>query len=271
MAKEKKPDKNKKKSEEATDYESLLNDFTTIFDDSGEESKDTQLDHDGLALSELLGEDVTMTAGAVDSTDSKKEQDEEYPDLSRELEELDLAEFSESDAVSGASGEEEITVEDSVEQASSEKSGIDELTEIYGGGEISDEEIIVGNSADTQELEGIGLDDLLETETVGETAEEEEIAAGDSGDIQESQVLDLGEIPELDVTGEAAQVEEATGDDSEITQVDDSVSEIILDEELADSGGDYASILDQLDKGEQEKIPEIISLVEKTLKQYKNT
>lgn len=336
MAKEENPDKKKKKSEEVADYESLLDDFTGIFNDSGEESGDSKVDHDGLALSELLGEDVTITAEPVEAEKSESGSEEELSDFTQKLEGFDLDEFTESDEAGETAGKEDITIEDSADETLTIDHGIDALTDIYNGSgpavEEQEEEATaaVDDSAATQEIEALGFDDLAESVTPDETMAEEEPAVDHSADTGELEGLDFGKISDTDQTVEEPEEEATAADDSAVTQeiealgfddleetviadevvveeadtaadsadsqepevldfesvadldvsaeevkedefsidngmedtsadtiveepVDDSASEMILDEEVTVSDSDYASILDQLDGGKAEE------------------
>ena len=223
MAKDENPDKKKKKSEEVADYESLLDDFTTIFDDSGEESGDSKVDHDGLALSELLGEDVTMTIEPVKDEESESGSEEDISEFTQELEGLDLEEFTESDEAGKTDEKEEITVEDNTNETLTSEHGIDELTDSYGGGDLTvekpeEEAAAVDDDSITQEIEALGFDDLPETVNADETMKEEEPAVADSADVQELENLDFGEISDIDVTFKEPEEETAAVDESGVTQ-----------------------------------------------------
>ncbi|MBN1294519.1 MAG: hypothetical protein JXB48_21960 [Candidatus Latescibacteria bacterium] len=232
MAKEKDKDK---KNEEVTDYESLLDDFSNIFDESEDESEDesneAQVDHDGLALSELLGEDVTVSKKTREVTADTSPGDDEISDVANELVDLDLEEYSVSETKVDSDGE-EIFVDTGSEKTDLEDHEIDDLAEAYSGGfDRNDHEITFSSDEITQTLERLDLDDQDETgpeteevefpESVSETepknveielSEEE----SDAEVTREVQALNFDDLPDTEEVAEITQkVEEIAEDEAD--------------------------------------------------------
>jgi len=223
MAKEENPDKKKKKSGEVADYESLLDDFTSIFNESGEESGDSKVDHDGLALSELLGEDVTMTTEPVEAEETESGSEEELSDFTQEREGLDLDEFTESDDAGESAEKEKITIEDSADETLTIEHGINKLTDIYGGGDLAvdepeDDATVVDDSAATQEIKALGFDDVSESGTPDEAVKEAKPAVDGGADTNELEGLGIGDLSDFDFTVEDQEEEAAATDDSAVTK-----------------------------------------------------
>ncbi|MCE5250827.1 hypothetical protein LLG96_11465 [bacterium] len=263
MAREKNSGNEKKKKTGDSEYEGLLNEFANIFTDEEKESPGQSKDHDGLALSELLGEDLTIDTLTQGISVSEDDQGG-YEEITKEFEDNGLGDFSESSPLSEIPVEEdemradEEAVEETVSDDNIEITGnpMEELDSIFGeqngdgykesAGEsdfsvVSEEMAVDLNMKDSEES-----DDELASLFSALTSEDKQEVAEDSGS-------EFASVKELETVGNIGTSGESGGDYSSLLSEFDDEKDVQAADESTD---DYASIIDDLENGKSDEAPE---------------
>ncbi len=108
MSKKNKSDPENLNDDEGTGLDGLLSDFANILGDDDESSENQEIDHDGMALSEILGEDVSQNAREKQQFEPEiVDEDEDYASFLMDFGELESKETSETEPV-GDSGDSEV-------------------------------------------------------------------------------------------------------------------------------------------------------------------
>lgn len=176
MAKKNKSDPENLNGDEGTGLDGLLNDFANILGDDDERSENQKIDHDGMALSEILGEDVSQDAREKQQFEPEiVDEDEDYASFLKDFGELESKETSETEPVGESGDSEAYAVEEKPQEAGDEAPDSEE--------DISESNVVIVESeADLDAgyasiLEELGND--TESPETGKLVDEDVLTLGD--------------------------------------------------------------------------------------------
>ncbi len=191
MTKKNKSDPENLNDDEGAGLDELLSDFANIMGDNNESSKNQQIDHNGMALSEILGEDVSQNTREKQQLEPEiVDENEDYASFLKDFEELGSKDTSESAPVGESGDSEAYAVEEKPQEIGDEAPDLE--------GDVSESSMVIveseaGLNADYSSiLEELGKD--KESPETGELVDEDVLTLDD----EESGKLSFGGLDTAD-------------------------------------------------------------------------